>query len=122
MDQRVEGGISHGRSTSGRKIGLRRRMLQRLRVEGGISHGMSTSGRKLGLRRRMLQRPESRGWYQPWHVNIWQEDGFEKKDATESEERTLKEEKVDKVLVDAGEEATLCSECLEGFKLVYSEE
>jgi len=66
--------------------------------------------------------PESRGWYQPWQVNIWQEDGFEKKDATESEERTLKEEKVDKVLVDAGEEATLCPECLEGFKLVYSEE
>jgi len=34
----------------------------------------------------------------------------------------LKEEKVDKVLVDAGEEATLCPECLEGFKLFYSEE
>merc|ERR1719319_1020701 len=32
MDLRVEGGISHGRSTSGRKMGLRRRMLQRLRV------------------------------------------------------------------------------------------
>jgi len=75
-----------------------------------------------GRKKQKKSGPESRAWYQPSHVNVWQEDTFHKKDEEETEGRQEEEEKVEKVLVEGEESSRLCPECLEGFKLVYSEE